>query len=47
VFLGRYFTPDEYDGRPSWRDMEQIIISFPGVEAGTQLDADIFGVWLK
>jgi hypothetical protein len=47
VFIGRYFTPDEYDGRPSWRDMEQIIISFPGVEAGTQLDADIFGVWLK
>jgi hypothetical protein len=47
VFLGRYFTPGEYDGVPSWRDMEQVIISFPGVEAGTELDADLLGVWLK
>jgi hypothetical protein len=47
VFLGRYFTPNKYDGTPSWRDMEQIIVSFPDVEPGTELDADILGVWLK
>jgi hypothetical protein len=48
VFLSREFKPNpSYCARPSWSDVEQVIISFDNIEVGTELDAQILALWIK
>jgi hypothetical protein len=48
VFLSREFKPNpSYRARPSWSDVEQVIISFDNIEVGTELDAQILALWIK
>lgn len=48
VFLSREFKPNpSYSVRPTWGDVEQVIIRFDNIEADTELDAQILALWIK